>query len=72
METSSEFNVLCFNNVCVFSSRVEWSFFQFNVPLTTGSWRRDLGLKCHPKDWYLAVTLQLLKKGVVSDADKMP
>ena len=32
------------------SQSVEWSF-QFNIPLTTTSWRRDLGLKSHPKDW---------------------
>ena len=29
---------------------VEWSF-GFNVPLTTRSWRRDLVLKSHPKEW---------------------
>ena len=30
--------------------RTEWSF-EFNVPLTTRSWRRDLSLKSHHKDW---------------------
>ena len=29
---------------------MEWSF-EFNVPLTTRSWRRDLGLKFHLNDW---------------------
>ena len=24
---------------------------EFNVPLTTRSWRRHLGLQSHPKDW---------------------
>ena len=24
---------------------------EFNIQLTTRSWRRDLGLKSHPKDW---------------------
>ena len=29
---------------------MEWSF-ECNILLTTRSWRRDLGLKSHPKDW---------------------
>ena len=28
-----------------------WWCFEFNVPLTTRSWRRDLGFESNPKEW---------------------
>ena len=28
-----------------------WWWFEFNVPLTSRSWRRNLDLESHPKDW---------------------